>query len=176
MRVRAAAGGVLTALALVTTAACGTETVAGSPTIESPTAGQPTFDPCTLPDDALREVGVDPATEDPDVFGVQASGWELCKWRGNQAFLVVFSTLRPIDEIKSNPKNTEFTPVTIGARDAVTYRETSDTRRENCDVAFGTEGGSIMVRIVTKDPRYVLPNPCELAVSATTTLDPHLPR
>ncbi|MFD4182469.1 DUF3558 family protein [Rhodococcus sp. NPDC058514] len=171
-----AAGGILTALALMSTAACGSETVAGSPTVESSDVGQPAFDPCTIPDEALLAVGVDPATEDADVFGVQATGWELCKWTGAQQALVVFSSLRSIDEIKSNPRNAELTSVGIGTRDAVTYRETSDTHRENCDVAFGIDGGSIMVRIMTKDTRYVLPNPCEMAVSTATTLDPYLPR
>ncbi|MFD4182467.1 DUF3558 domain-containing protein [Rhodococcus sp. NPDC058514] len=160
----------------MSTAACGADTVAGSPTIESSDVGQPAFDPCTIPDEALRAVGVDPATEDPDIFGVQATGWEVCKWTGDWFGLSVFSTTQPIDEIKTNPRNTEFTPVGIGTRGAITYRETSDTRRENCDVAFGIEDGSVMVRIHGMVSRPALREPCEMAVLTATTLDPHLPR
>ena len=53
---------------------CGSETVVGTPTAASQ-AGQPAFDPCLLPDEALMAAGADPATKDHDFFDVRMQGW-----------------------------------------------------------------------------------------------------
>ncbi|HEY5857464.1 MAG TPA: DUF3558 domain-containing protein [Aldersonia sp.] len=153
---------------------CGSQTVEGNPTAATQ-SGQPSFDPCTLPDQALVAAGVDPATQDAGVFGVQMQGWEVCGWTGDWFFLDVFSTTRGIEDVRGNPRNTDFAPVAVGSRDAFTYREVTDEERGTCDVAFGTENQSILVRVATKGSRETLEDPCIVAVRSANILDPNLP-
>ena len=57
---------VAAACALVAASGCGADKVS----VTGVSAGaEPAFDPCTLPDDAVRAVGADPASRDPGIFG-----------------------------------------------------------------------------------------------------------
>ena len=128
---------------------CGSQTVEGTPTAATQ-PGQPSFDPCTLPDQALVAAGVDPATEDPDFFGVRMQGWNLCKWSDGWYFLGVAATTIPIEAVRENPRNTAITPVSVGTRDAFSYREATPDNYEYCDVAFQSTDGAVIVRAEKK--------------------------
>ncbi|MFD4182880.1 DUF3558 domain-containing protein [Rhodococcus sp. NPDC058514] len=177
MRIRGAASGLLAVCALVTAVGCGSESVSGSPSTASPESGQPSFDPCTIPDEALREVGVDPATEDPDFLGVEATGWEVCGWAADWYFVTVFATTRSIDEVKSNPRNTGFAPAVVGSRNAFTYHEVGgDPDRGLCDVAFGVGNESVLVRVAKKGSAELRDDPCAVAIRTAVGLDDDLPK
>ncbi|HEY5853975.1 MAG TPA: hypothetical protein VIW24_07970, partial [Aldersonia sp.] len=57
-RTRVRAGVAAAACAMFALVGCGSETVVGTPTAATE-AGQPAFDPCLLPDEALVAAGVD---------------------------------------------------------------------------------------------------------------------
>ncbi|HEY5857017.1 MAG TPA: DUF3558 domain-containing protein [Aldersonia sp.] len=154
---------------------CGSETVQGSPT-PATQAGQPAFDPCLLPDAALVAAGVDPATKDPDFFGVRLQGWNLCAWDADWYFLGVAAMTHSVDDVRANPKNTEIAPAVVGNRDAFTYREVSDTDRKYCDVAFGSSDGTILIMVDTKGSRHAVEDPCVVATRSANALDPYLPQ
>jgi len=153
---------------------CGSQTVEGSPTAATQ-PGQPLFDPCTLPDEALVAAGVDPATEDPDFFGVRMQGWNLCKWSASTYFLGVAATNIPIESVRKNPRNTAITPVTIGTRDAFSYREATPDNDEYCDVAFQSTDGAVIVRASMKRSADAQADPCAIAISSAQALDPFIP-
>ncbi|MFD4368457.1 DUF3558 family protein [Rhodococcus sp. NPDC058521] len=134
------------------------------------------FEPCDIPDVALEAAGLDPATEDADFFGVQATGWELCTWEAGWYYLAVLSTTHSFDEVKSNPNNLELTAVdSIPGRDAVTYRDKSDVNRETCDAAFPFEGGTLIVRSDKKGTELAQELPCVMAVRGAVALNDVLP-
>lgn len=153
---------------------CGSEVVEGSPT-PATRAGQPAFDPCLLPDEALVAAGVDPSTQDPDFMGVRKQGWNVCTWAADWYFLTVFATDHGIDEVRANPNNTELAPVAVGSRDAFTYREVTDRNRERCDVAFGTTDESVLIRVAKKGSRDAEEDPCAVVVRTANELGPYLP-
>lgn len=153
---------------------CGSQTVEGSPTAATQ-SGQPSFDPCTLPDQALVAAGVDPATEDPDFFGVRKQGWNLCKWSDRWYFLGVAATNIPIQAVRENPRNTAITPVSVGTRDAFTYREATPDNYEYCDVAYQSSDGSIIIRADMKHSAEEQTDPCAIAISSAQALDPFIP-
>ena len=168
----AVAAAVCTLFALV---GCGSETVVGTPTAATE-AGQPAFDPCLLPDDALVAAGVDPATKDPDFFGVRMDGWNLCSWTADWYFLGVAAMTHSLDDVRRNPNNTDFAPAVVGSRDAFTYTEVNDPDRTLCDVAFASTDGTIMIRVYVKWLRDAVEDPCIVATRSANTLDPYLPR
>ncbi|HEY5857467.1 MAG TPA: DUF3558 family protein [Aldersonia sp.] len=153
---------------------CGSQTVEGSPTAATQ-SGQPSFDPCTLPDEALVAAGVDPESEDPDFFGVRKLGWNLCKWSAGWYVLGVAATKVPIEAVRENPRNTAITPVSVGARDAFTYREATPDSHEYCDVAYQSTDGPVIIRAEI-DGWESQADPCAVAVSSAQALDPFIPQ
>ena len=60
--------------------------------------------------------------------------------------------------------------MTVGARDAVTYREVTDVGRELCDVAFGTQDGTVLIRIAKKGSERAAEDPCSKGMHRTARL------
>lgn len=137
------------------------------------------FSPCDdIPDDALRKTGVDPATEDPEVAGVEFTGWRVCRWNSVDGLysLVVFSTSKTMDEIRSNPKNVDFQPITIGTRNATNYHESNDAEHARCDIAIAAGQGAYIVRASAMYGLAQKEDSCALATRHARDLEPILPR
>ncbi|MBF6228203.1 DUF3558 domain-containing protein [Nocardia abscessus] len=130
---------------------CG-DTTSGSPTTgSSTTAAQALFNPCTgIPDEALREAGLDPATEDPGVAGVHQSGWEICGWDAPKYLVTVFSTGRTVSEFESKPGNVEFKDVAVAGRPGRQFKVEGATKDLGCDILFPASQGVIQLRILNK--------------------------
>lgn len=97
-------------------------------------------------------------------------GWNVCSWTGDWYYLGVYATSHSLDEIRANPNNTDFTSVTVGARDAVTYREVTDVGRELCDVAFSGQDGTVLIRIAKKGSERAVEDPCSKGMHRTARL------
>jgi len=108
-------------------------------------------------------------------MGVRKQGWNVCTWADDWYFMTVFATTYGIDDVRANPNNTEFAPVTVGERDAFTYREVTDREREACDVAFGNADESVLIRVAKKGSRDAAEDPCVVAVRTSIALNAHLP-
>lgn len=146
------------------------------PTTTTKVAQADLWDPCTIPADALTRTGLDPATASRDIAGVKQEGWKICGWKATWYYISVFSTNYTLDDVKRNPRNTEFTNVFVGPRAAVLYREKSDTKRSDCDVAFGIAQGAVLVNMQTfgsvDTPRD---DPCAVVMRYAVDLEPNMP-
>lgn len=140
------------------------------------------WDPCTqIGDQLLRQVGVDPSTQDNTISGVEnVKGWKLCSWkdkavRENYA-LGVWTTTHTIEESKEDVNNVDFSDITIAGRWGVQFRRASDTHNEKCYLSFPAIGQSIEISVyksvLTEDER----NPCDIASSAAEILVPEFPQ
>ncbi|MFD4180353.1 DUF3558 domain-containing protein [Rhodococcus sp. NPDC058514] len=160
----------------VVLAGCGSESVSGQAAPEGSAAGEPVFSPCDdLPDDAIRAVGMDPATESRDILGVHQPGWNLCRWNNSTHFLRVYSSTFTLDDVRRNDDFEEFAPVDLGGREAVTFRDVADRERLWCDVATTSAGGAVMVSISESGPDPAVEEPCAVALQTARTLLPHIP-
>ena len=164
------------AAASLLVAGCDTTSVEGSPTATSTVKNAGLFEPCDIPAQAIQGAGLDPASKDADFFGVQHTGWELCRWSASWYYLAVLSTSHTFDEVKNNPNNRDVGPVTVPGRDAVSSVDVSDVKREVCDVAFPSGQGAVIVRASTKGGLAIEENPCVVAVRAATQLNDAIPK
>lgn len=169
---------VAAAVAVIALAGCGSTSVEGQAETTKPQAGEPIFDPCSIPDDALREIGVDPTSERRDIRGVKQPGWSLCGWNepGFTFFVTIFATGMPIDSIRTNERFTDVIPVDIAGREAFTVRETSDTRNEHCDVVLAAGPDTLMLQASYAKGLPPSESPCPLAIKNAQLLEPSLPR
>ncbi|MGK8489859.1 DUF3558 domain-containing protein [Nocardia asiatica] len=130
---------------------CGDPPNGSPPPSSSTTVAQALFNPCTeIPDAALREAGLDPATEDPGVAGVHQSGWEICGWDAPRYLVTVFSTGRAVSEFESKPGNVEFKDVTVAGRPGRQFKVEGATKDLGCDIVFPASQGVIQLRIFNK--------------------------
>ncbi|RDI16457.1 uncharacterized protein DUF3558 [Rhodococcus sp. AG1013] len=156
-------------------AGCGSTSVEGQADPAIPGAAEPAFDPCSIPDEALRAAGVDPASETRDILGVKQPGWNLCDWGGESTAVTVFIAARTLDEVRENDRFTDFTPVDLGGRKAFTFREASDTRNEYCDVMFSSGTDTVMIKSGYFVGRTPPEGPCPLAIRNAQVLAPTIP-
>ncbi|WP_068161065.1 DUF3558 family protein [Rhodococcus phenolicus] len=175
---RAALNAVLLATLVVTVAGCSLDTeIRGHATKTVPAA---LFDPCTLPDDALHSIGVDPETESPDFMGVQSEGWEVCGWEADWFYITVFVTDATVEEFRARPRTTDFRSVDLGNREASTFRSTADSQRGLCDLVYASSRGTVLIRAGAQGTELMRgdgmrEDPCALVLRAATTLDPYIP-
>ncbi|WP_415638972.1 DUF3558 domain-containing protein [Prescottella defluvii] len=143
---------------------------------EGVAAGEPVFSPCDdIPDDALRAVGMDPATESRDIYGVKQPGWNICDWRGSGPYLTVFSTTHTLDDVRSNSKYTEFSSLEVSGREAISYREVVDLDRRSCSVAVGSADGAVLISLAYLGVDQVTEDPCLVAERTIRELIGYIP-
>ncbi len=167
---------VVAAVGVLGAAGCGSTSIEGQAETPKPEAGEPAFDPCSIPDDALRAAGADPASVTRDIVGVKQPGWSLCRWRGPDYFVTVFATGLSIDTIRSDERFTDFTPVDLVGREALTFRETTDRRNEFCDVLFTSGSDTLMIKSSYLTGKTPPEGPCPLAVRNAQALESSIPR
>ncbi|WP_435593449.1 DUF3558 domain-containing protein [Nocardia sp. bgisy118] len=156
-------------------AACGGSTE-GAATTSTSAAQAALWNPCTeVPDDLLRQLSVDPGTEESGVAGVPQSGWEICKWSGQKYFLTVYSTGRTLQEVRDKPGNIELSDVRIGTRSGTEYRVEGASKDRNCDIVFSAQQGAVSLRIGNRLSDANPQDPCGLARQAAEVLAPIFP-
>ncbi|MGV9636468.1 DUF3558 domain-containing protein [Nocardia rhamnosiphila] len=182
-RTTVAAVAVLTGVVLVGSGCDATTDGSAAPlTTDEAATAEALWDPCKqIGDDVLRQVGVDPSTQDNTISGVEkVEGWKLCSWkdkavRENYA-LGVWATTHTIEESKKDTNNVDFSDITVAGRPGVQFRRASDTRNEKCYLSFPASGQSIEISIyksvLTEDER----SPCDIASSAAEILVPEFPQ
>ncbi|MFF2086071.1 DUF3558 domain-containing protein [Nocardia sp. NPDC058176] len=151
---------------VVVGAVVGCDAESGTPVATS-SAPAPLWDPCSeIPDDAIRAVGVDPATEELGIGGVHQSGWEICRWRGGDKYSVaVFSTARTVSEFEQKPGQVDFRDVTIADRTGRQFKVEGASMDLRCDVLFPAQQGVVQISIMNRaslEPEE-LEDPCVYA-------------
>ncbi|MEV6323949.1 DUF3558 domain-containing protein [Nocardia sp. NPDC051787] len=152
----------------------------GATTDDSPltttTAAKALFNPCTgIPDDALREAGVDPGTEETGIGGVHQSGWEICRWDGPKYFITVFSTGRTVPEFERKPGNVDFQDVTVAGRQGRQFEVEGASKNLGCDVLFAASQGVVQLRILNRAGMDGLEDPCKVLYRVGESIVPSLP-
>ncbi|WP_281874362.1 DUF3558 domain-containing protein [Nocardia sputorum] len=165
------------AIALVLGAAsCGDESGGAPATTTTQAASTATqlFDPCTgIPDSALTSAGLDPASKQVGVGGVEQPGWEICGWKGADFTLGVFSNGMSVAEFERKPGNVDFQDVTIGGRTGRQFRVDDAAKDQMCDVLFPARQGLLQLTLVNKTAEQ---NPCERLATVGEAIVPTLPR
>jgi hypothetical protein len=155
------------------TVSCGS-TVVGEP--ERASGQEGLFNPCTdIPDSVIEEVGLDPATESVDVFGVEQPGWKICAWDGSWYGLSILSTRYTTDDIRKNPDYVEIVDIEIGGRAAIRYRKESDAVGEGCYVVFPADQGSVWIRVQSTGLEPQDMPSCDMATGLADDLVSYLP-
>ncbi|MGK8510619.1 DUF3558 domain-containing protein [Nocardia asiatica] len=136
------------------------------------------WDPCGLPESAVSETGLDPAAKTKDVAGVDFTGWKVCSWRATARWysLGVLSGTPTMDEIRKRSDFEAFSPLTVGAHQAVQFLDVGDAQRLNCTVAVQVPQGTVMFYVTSRYSVGRQGDPCVQARNHAQDLGEYLPR
>jgi len=143
-----------------------------------PASGQEgLFDPCKdIPDSVLEEVGLDPATEEVDIEGVEQPGWKICSWTEPWYYLIVYSNRFTVDDARKNSDYTGFEEISLNERRGVQYHRASDVEIDKCYIALEAKQGSVWIVVDTKGIAEQEGSTCGLASEYAHSLLAALPR
>ncbi|MFD7846247.1 DUF3558 domain-containing protein [Nocardia sp. NPDC059764] len=102
------------------------------------------WNPCGLSDSAISAAGLNAASKtELDNLGVPDS--RSCRWQDNARTveLIIVSSHDTLAVLQADGKYVQFTPVTLGGRQAVEYRAAQDTHHLGCYVTTFTGDGSV---------------------------------
>ncbi|MEU6563153.1 DUF3558 domain-containing protein [Nocardia nova] len=161
--------------AAVAAAGCSTDTN-GTPTATADPAAA-LWDPCTsIPDEALRASNVDPANKQSGISGVEQSGWKICKWRGPQYAISIYSTAKGTDEVVHKAGNVDIADVTVAGRAGQQYRAEGASKNLDCDVAFPVAQGTVELEVLGRASLDNPPDPCKVIADIGPNIVPSFPK
>lgn len=154
-----------------------------SPRVEtSTTVATPTtpWDPCTIPDEAIEQAGLNVDTKESGVFGRDQYGFKICGWENEPSaskyYVRVFVGIRGIDWISDASRFDRLAPVRVGPRAATQFQQVASDASLDCGVAFTAGTELIMATLNTSalvdDPPY---DPCTEINEVVSRLDSELP-
>nr|WP_269454855.1 MULTISPECIES: DUF3558 domain-containing protein [unclassified Rhodococcus (in: high G+C Gram-positive bacteria)] len=170
---------------LASVAGCGGGTE-GAPIAESstssvvatPVADEP-WDPCTIPDSAVKAAGLDVGSKSTNLFGDAplSTEWKTCIWTdpdpGSWYFLGVFSSHNNLDYLKTNDQFGNFTDADSAG--AVQFRRTANYQEVSCGVAYEVIGGVVYFILDGRAGREPKGEPCSEIGRVTESLRTNLP-
>ncbi|WP_158436151.1 DUF3558 domain-containing protein [Nocardia nova] len=159
--------------AAVTVAGCSTDTN-GTPTATADPAAA-LWDPCTqVPDSALTAAQVDPATRKSGIDGVEQSGWKICKWKGAEYSVSIYSTAKAPSEIANKSGNIDQRDVTITGRTGTEFKASGwDTQ---CNAVFPAQQGAIQLQILGRLAEDNPIDPCSALLEVGDSIVPTFPK
>ncbi|MFC6013302.1 DUF3558 domain-containing protein [Nocardia lasii] len=149
--------------------------VAASPT--SVDAEAKVWDPCSLPDSAIGELGLNVGSRKKEVAGVDFSGWKTCSWQDSakQYTFSVLSSEHTLAESRSRTDFTDFSDTTVGSHTALQLRTTGATHDQGCTLAVEVPDGSVLFRLLNRVSASSPPPPCAEVRRLTDSLAVFLP-
>lgn len=182
-------GAVLTFAAAFTVAGCDdatdtptttTTTAVASPSSSASKSGDPEaalWDPCTLPESAISGTGLNQATKERDVAGVDFTGWKVCGWQAAARWydLGVLSGAFVLDEVRQRQDKESFTSLTVGPHRALQYLDVGDSKRLKCSVAVENARGTVIFKVTTRYSIGKQGEPCQEAGRHADDLVRYLP-
>ncbi|WP_067984069.1 DUF3558 domain-containing protein [Nocardia caishijiensis] len=149
--------------------------VAASPT--SVDAEAKVWDPCSLSDSAVGGVGLNVGSKKKDVAGVDFSGWKVCSWNDSakQYTFSVMSSAHTLADSRARTDFTDFSPLTVGSRNALQLRTTGSTQDSGCSIVVEVPDGSVMFRVLNRVSASAPPSPCPEVGRLADSLVQYLP-
>ncbi|WP_252341983.1 DUF3558 domain-containing protein [Rhodococcus sp. 14-2483-1-2] len=145
----------------------------------TPSAPTP-WDPCTIPDEAIEQAGLNVDTKESGVFGRDQFGFKICGWENrppaSKYYVRIFVGFQTIDWISDTSRFDGLRPVQVGTHAATQFEQLSVSKSLNCGVAY-TAGRELIMATINSDvlvdtPQY---DPCTELNTLIAALGSELP-
>ncbi|MBY3988565.1 DUF3558 domain-containing protein [Rhodococcus fascians] len=138
------------------------------------------WDPCTIPDDAIEQAGLNVDSKESGVFGRDQFGFKICGWENrppaSKYYVRIFVGFQTIDWISDTSRFDGLRPVQVGTHAATQFEQVSVSKSLNCGVAY-TAGRELIMATINSDvlvdtPQY---DPCTELNTLIAALGSELP-
>lgn len=152
-----------------------TSTAATATTTTDSVAAQ--WDPCSIADSAISGLGLDIATKSNQVAGTTFDGWKVCSWKSTDKTFdfTVFTSGHTLAELKQRTDFEDFTPTTIGGRQALQYRSADSNHDLGCSISAQISGGTVDFDVLNRYGTPSLGDPCTAVLRLANGLGQYLP-
>lgn len=149
--------------------------VAASPTSVDPEAK--VWDPCSLPDSAISEVGLKTSSKESGAAGVDFAGWKVCNWtdQAKKYGLAVMSSENTLASVRQRTDYSEWNTLTISGHAALEFRPTGATRDQTCFIAVEVPAGTVAFKVQNRYSATEASPPCAEAQRVSTAMSNFLP-
>jgi Protein of unknown function (DUF3558) len=141
------------------TTASSATSVAATTTTDS-TSSQ--WDPCTVPDSTISDLGLDTSTKSDQLSGTSFDGWKICGWKSADKTynFTAYTSRHTLDEFKQRTDFGEFAPTTVSNHQALRYRSTGDDHDLGCSIAVQVKGGTVDFDVLNRYGTAGAGDPC----------------
>jgi len=155
-----------------------TGTTAAATTSTDPEAA--IWNPCDIPDSAISAMGLNTATKDKTVAGVDFTGWKTCSWlsEGKTYSFGVLSSEHTLEESRQRTDYVDYVSTTVGSRAALQFRKPGATYDMNCWIAVQVPHGIVDFSVLNRYYGANAPKagePCAEVRRLTEALAQYLP-
>jgi hypothetical protein len=150
-------------------------TTAAATTSKDPEAA--IWNPCDIPDSAISALGLNTASKDTTVAGVDPTGWKVCSWlsQAKTYNLGVLSSDHTLEEIRQRTDYVEHTPTTVGSRPALQFRQPGTRHDLTCWLAVELPHGMVEFNVINRYGVDGAGEPCAEAHRLSEALAEYLP-
>ncbi|MFX0580094.1 DUF3558 domain-containing protein [Nocardia nepalensis] len=136
------------------------------------------WNPCDIPDSAISALGLNTASKDTTVAGVDPTGWKVCAWQaGAKTYdFTVFSSSHTLEEVQQRSDREGFTPTTVGSHRALQYRVVGDKHQLKCYISAEVPHGMIDFLVVNRYLVQGASEPCGEVRRLSDALVEYLPK
>ncbi|ONM47538.1 DUF3558 domain-containing protein [Nocardia donostiensis] len=146
---------------------------------ETSSSEEALWDPCGLPESALTETGMVPASEEAGIGSVDwtDAGWKVCKWKATAGWysLTVFSGTPSLADVQARTDFKDFRPKTSGSRQAVQFLQAGSSEDLRCHLAVELQQGTAIFTVTARASIGAQEDPCVVVGRHATDLAVHLP-
>ncbi|MFI6776029.1 DUF3558 domain-containing protein [Nocardia sp. NPDC050412] len=125
-------------------------TTAAATTSKDPEAA--IWNPCDIPDSAISALGLNAASKDTKVAGVDPTGWKVCSWQSvpKTYTLGVLSSDHTLEESRQRSDYTDFESTTVGSRQALQYRSVGSSHDLGCWLSVEVPHGMVDFSVLNR--------------------------
>ncbi|MGQ4601613.1 DUF3558 family protein [Nocardia sp. R6R-6] len=137
------------------------------------------WNPCDIPDSAISALGLNTATKDTKVAGVDPTGWKVCSWLSmpKTYSFGVLSSDHSLEEVKQRTDRTDFISSTVGSHRALQYRDVGSSHDLGCWLSVEVPHGMVDFSVLNRygSAGSGAPEPCGEVHRLADALAEYLP-
>ncbi|WP_084508671.1 DUF3558 domain-containing protein [Nocardia pseudovaccinii] len=110
------------------------------------------WNPCDIPDSAISALGLNTASKDTTVAGVDPTGWKVCGWlsAAKTYNFGVLSSEHTLEESRQRTDYVDYVSTTVGSRTALQFRPRGATHDQTCWLAVEVPHGIVDFKVMNR--------------------------
>ncbi|MEV4239613.1 DUF3558 domain-containing protein [Nocardia sp. NPDC049737] len=135
------------------------------------------WNPCDIPDSAISALGLNTASKDTTVAGVDFTGWKTCSWLSMPKTynLAILSSEHTLEESRQRTDYTDYVTTSVGSHRALQFRKVGSSHDDGCWLSVEVPHGIVDFRVLNRYGVAGAGEPCSELRRLADALAEYLP-